>query len=52
MTLEDGEKKDQVGTLRLKEWHDVKFPGFSFCLIYAELGAVESCNQDTPMNTD
>lgn len=52
MSQEGGEKKDQAGILRLKEWHDIKFRGFSFCLIYPGLGAVEVCNQDTPMSAD
>lgn len=52
MTLDSGEEKDQVGTLRLKEWHGVKFPRFSFCLIYPGLGSMEACNQYTSINAD
>ena len=46
------ERRKNIGTLGLKEWHGAKFFGFSFCLTYPGLGAVEACNQDTSICTE
>ena len=43
-TMKGGEKPDWLETLGPEEWHDKKFPAFSFCFIYPKHGVGEARN--------
>lgn len=51
--MKGGEKKVECqGTLGSKEQKSDEFPGFSFCLIYLNIGNDEPGNLETPKSAD
>lgn len=43
---------DQEEILGHKEWHDIGFPGFYFCLIYSRLGVRETSNLNVSIGAE